>query len=283
MFPIPSGRKLSVVEISDYWSREIKPSASPQELRDVISKAWWRGELVAANGSSRLSVLRGYYLRSADFIAFVIPGMEEPPQWRSVDDGVVEFVRPLRVPLPNADSDTWTDANCAEAFEAIAEQWNEAIIFPSAPLFLDIALARIEFLQWLDACQYERPTFWGKTSEDRDKTESTGNLIPQVAVTGVQSESDKSGKTFLGNASDQENEQHPAAKTVRQERIKPVQFHIQRAVAALAKEREGEFPPVDMKPYERDRLITEWLAGDDDPVKKPSKRTLREYFRKTGS
>jgi hypothetical protein len=76
MFPIPSGRKLTFVEIAKYWSREVTPPASPQELRDVISKAWWRGELVAANGSSRLSVLRGYYLRSADFIAFVIPGAE---------------------------------------------------------------------------------------------------------------------------------------------------------------------------------------------------------------
>ena len=52
MFPIPSGRKLSFVEIAKYWSREISPSASPRELRDAISKAWWRGELVAANGQA---------------------------------------------------------------------------------------------------------------------------------------------------------------------------------------------------------------------------------------
>src|SRR6516162_9482713 len=81
MFPIPSERKLSVVEIAKHWSREIEPPASPQELRDVISKAWWRGELIATDGASRLSVLRGYYSRSAKFIAFAVPNTEEPPQW----------------------------------------------------------------------------------------------------------------------------------------------------------------------------------------------------------
>jgi hypothetical protein len=241
MFPIPSGRKLSFVEIANYWSREISPPASPQELRDIIGKAWWRGELIAANGSNRLSVLRGYYLRSAGFVAFVVPGVEEPPQWQSVDDGVVEFVRPLRVPLPNADSATWTDANCAEAFEAIAEQWKEAIISPSAPQFLDVVLTQSEFLRWIDTYRYTRPTFWGKA-------------IPQ-----------------------------PTDKTVRRERSKPVKFQIQRAVEALAKERRGKFPSEDMPVFERDRLIMEWIAGDDDPVKKPSKRTLREYFNKQRS
>lgn len=111
MFPIPPERKLSFAEIANYWSREIEPSASPQELRDAISRAWWRGELIATNGLSRLSVLRAYYSRSAPFIAFVIPDAEEPPQWSPADDGAIEFSRPLRVPLPNANSSTWTDDN----------------------------------------------------------------------------------------------------------------------------------------------------------------------------
>lgn len=180
MFPIPSGRKLSFVEIAKYWSREISPSASPQELRDAISKAWWRGELVAANGLSRLSVLRGYYLKSADFIAFVVLGMEEPPQWRSVNDGAVEFVRPLRVPLSNADSKTWTDANCAEAFEAVAEQWNEAIISPSTPIFLDVVLTQTEFLKWIDTYGYKRPTFWGNASEAVDEQQPADNTAQRI-------------------------------------------------------------------------------------------------------
>jgi hypothetical protein len=75
--------------------------------------------------------------------------------------------------------------------------------------------------------------------------------------------------------------QQPKDKTVRHTRTKPVQYQIQKAVEALAKEKQygGKFPPDSMPVFERDRLIKEWLDGGDDPVK-PSKRTLREYFNK---
>ena len=165
MFPIPSEQNLSLVEIADYWSGEIMPPRSAQDLRDVITKAWWSGELTAANSPSRLSVLRGYYLRSANFIAFAIPNSEEPPQWVADDDRVIEFVRPLRVPLPNANPDTWTEANCAPAFDAMA-QWKEALISPY-PIFLHIVLTSSEFFQWVDACGYKRPTFWSCPFEEQ--------------------------------------------------------------------------------------------------------------------
>jgi len=62
-------------------------------------------------------------------------------------------------------------------------------------------------------------------------------------------------------------------------RAKPVQDQIQKAVEALAKgQLGGKFPPDSMTVFERDRLIMEWLDGGDDPVK-PSKRTLRDYFK----
>ena len=59
-------------------------------------------------------------------------------------------------------------------------------------------------------------------------------------------------------------------------RHKRVKYHIERAVTALEK-KHGKFPPDDISVSMRDRLITEWLRGDDNPVR-PSKRTLREYF-----
>jgi hypothetical protein len=187
MFPIPSDRKLSIVEIAEYWSREIKHPASAQELRDVISKAWWRGELIATNGASRLSVLRGYYLRSAKFIAFVIPDVEEPPQWESVSEGIIEFVRPLRVPLPNANPETWTEANCAPAFDGLAEQWREAIISPSAPVFLDIVLTSSEFFQWVNAFGYEPPTFWSRPLEEQSEQGGPpDSTIPTIEISKEQ-------------------------------------------------------------------------------------------------
>jgi hypothetical protein len=196
MFPIPSDRKLSVVQVAEYWSREITHPASAQELRDIISKAWWRGELVAANGASRLSVLRGYYLRSAKFIAFVIPDMEESPQWMPVDEEVIEFVRPLRVPLPNAKPKTWTEADCAPAFDAIAEQWKEAVISPSAPLFLDIVFTSSEFFQWIDAIGFERPTFWSDALEKSDPP--VDRTVPRIVICKEPPKSKKSRAAWHG-------------------------------------------------------------------------------------
>lgn len=211
MYPIPSERTLSVVEIAKHWSRQIEPPASAQELRDVISKAWWRGELIAAKGASRLSVLHGYFLRSAKFIAFVVPNMEESPQWMPVDEEVIEFVRPLRVPLPNANPETWTDADCAPAFDAIAEQWKEAVISPSAPLFLDIVLTSSEFFQWVDAIGYSRPSFWANALERSDQPtdniapiadalkksdEPTDNVVPKIVISKEEPKSKKSSAAW---------------------------------------------------------------------------------------
>jgi hypothetical protein len=258
MFPIPPERKLSFAEVANYWSREIDPSASPQELRDLISKAWWRGELIAANGLSRLSVLRSYYSRSAPFIAFVIPDAEEPPQWSPADDGAIEFIRPLRVPLPNADSSTWTDDNCAPAFEAIAEQWQEAVISPSAPLFLDVVLTSREFFQWIDKSRYHRPTFWSSALKDEFSGKPSDSTVPTIAGTS----------TNVGNL--------PPRK-----RAKKVQYDIHRAVEALTKQ-HGKFPLDGMPVKERDKVICKWLEGDDSP-RKPSERSLRDYFKNQAS
>jgi hypothetical protein len=165
MFPIPSGQTLSFTDIANYWSREIKPSASPRELRDKISEAWWRGELVAANGPSRVHLLRSLYSKCADYIAFAIPGAPEPPCFRVLDDGSVEVYRLVTVPLPNAQPDTWIDANCAEAFNAIAEAWDEKAFDLLALEVPFIVLTRTEFIQWAEKFGYTLPTFWGQTSQ----------------------------------------------------------------------------------------------------------------------
>lgn len=243
--PIPSDRKLSVFEIAKYWSREPRSPAPHQELLAAIGQAWWRGELVAANGPSRPMVLRALYSKCTGSIAFVMPDMPEPPQSKLLDDGRWEVF--LRVPLPNADPDTWTEANCAQAFEVIAEAWDEVVwdevLILIAPIVAGIVLTQDEFNQWIGKMSYPRPTFWGSGFEEER---------------GLQRSN----------------------KRVHQKRTKPAQLHIQRAVDALAKEHGGKFPPLSMPVFARDRLILEWLAGDDEPVKPPSKRILRDYFNK---
>ena len=281
MFPIPPERKLSFAEIANYWSREIEPSASPQELRDAISRAWWRGELIATNGLSRLSVLRAYYSRSAPFIAFVIPDAEEPPQWSPADDGAIEFSRPLRVPLPNANSSTWTDDNCAPAFEAIAEQWQETVISPSGPLFLDVVLTSREFLQWIDKSRYHRPTFWSNALEKDFPPHPSDGTVPRLDGTKCEPETaiSASGMTTATTLALNPGSSRSSGNLPPRKRAKHVQYNIGRAVEALARQFGGKFPPDNMPLKERNKLIGEWLKGDDDHRRKPSERSLRDYFK----
>jgi hypothetical protein len=237
MFPIPSGRKLSFIDIGKYWSRDGSSFASSEGLRITLSKAWWRGELVAENGPSRLNVLRAIYRTCQDFIAFIIPDRTEPPQTKLLDDGVVEVFRRIRVPLPNSDYETWTEADCVEAFEAIADAWDEELFHVTAPIVMGVVLTQDEFNQWITEFKYGHPNFWSNAR------------------------------------------QRPTDGTLRK-RTKPVQYQIGKAVEALAKGHGGKFPPDNMPVLERDRLITEWLAGGDDPVRMPSRRSLRDYFNK---
>jgi hypothetical protein len=177
MFPIPSDQMLSFKDIADYWSGEIKPSRSQQQLRDHLSKAWWRGDLVAANGPSRVHLLRGLFAKCSHDILFVIPGVPEPPRSRPLEDGgMVVFLHP-RVPLPNAQPATWTDTNCAEAFNAIAEAWDERLFGHLAFEVPFIVLTVGEFIRWLDKCGYDRPTFWGTYFEDEDQRPPTSQTV----------------------------------------------------------------------------------------------------------
>jgi hypothetical protein len=125
--------------------------------------------------------------------------------------GVIELVRPLRVPLPNANPETWTEADCAPAFDALAEQWKEAMISPSAPLFLDVVLTSGEFFRWIDEAGYERPTFWSTRLEGSDQpaddaaqivdalkqTDSpTDAIVPKIVIAKEEPKSKKSNAAW---------------------------------------------------------------------------------------
>lgn len=174
MFPIPSGRHLSLLRISDYWSREAHPAVRMRETETELIQAWWRGELVGSNGPSRLEVLRMLFQLRQDRIEFIAPGMEALPQFEPTHDGGLIVIRPLSVPLPNGQPESWDDRNCAPAYEALADGWHwlegDDVIEPDV---LGTELTRDEFFGWLGKRGPWRPAFWGDVATTDAQTHPT--------------------------------------------------------------------------------------------------------------
>jgi hypothetical protein len=186
LYPIPAEQKLFLYEIADHWSREIKPRRERWEVLDGLVKAWWRGELKAANGPSRPEMLRLLYENYQDQIAFVVPGFEEPTKWEVLPDGGVEVFRLWSVPLPNTQPESWDDTNCAEAFEAVAEAWDceRFQILSMSVHWVQLTVA--ELLNWIADTPYPTPTFWEIEAETDGVNERPKPVTEKSAVRLVQ-------------------------------------------------------------------------------------------------
>jgi hypothetical protein len=182
VYPIPAKQRLTLRDIADHWSREIKPRREPWEVLDGLVKAWWRGELTAVNGPSRPEMLWTLYKNYQDRIAFVVPGLEEPAISRALPDGGVVVFRLSTVPLPNTQPKSWDDTNCAEAFEAVAEGWNSERfeIVEMSVHWIELTVA--EFVSWIDETPYPTPTFWQITDERDGANERTKPVTQNSAV-----------------------------------------------------------------------------------------------------
>jgi hypothetical protein len=280
MFPIPSGRKLSFIEIARYWSREIKPSASPDELRTTLGKAWWRGELAAANGPSRLNLLRAIYSTCEDYIEFVIPDLPAPPTTRLLDNGDIEVFRLVRLPLPNPDPGTWTEANSAEAFEAVADSWNEEFYSLVAPVIKGIVLTRSEFFQWIGECQYQSPTFWGSASGHGDKLEHTDNSAPRMAITEIEPKTGRGSK-----ASKDADKQESADNLVPRIKIPDIQPKTLKSSAAWfgIKAIWPNGPSQSQQTADIHRLVNKWIEKQPRtlyPFAEVSRETVARLLRR---
>jgi hypothetical protein len=163
IFPITKG-KLSLQEISDYWSREIKPPASKNELYVLLERAWWLGEIHGDKKIGRLQLLKAMFKttrRSDDpGIVFIVCGETAPPEEKALPDGGVVVDRRPRVPLPSIDTDTWDIANCKKAFDAIAQTSSIESYHVATPYLMSIELTRDEFIRWLNGRDYQHPSFW---------------------------------------------------------------------------------------------------------------------------
>jgi hypothetical protein len=161
MFPITKAA-LSFLEISDYWSREIHPPASPKELLHVLEAAWWSGELRGNSFHSPLQLLKKMFVSMRDQndlgIIFIVGDDEGPPPIE-LPDGCVKVDIRQRIPVPSDDPDSWKESACGQAFGALAECSSHA--FPHLAVDLPwIELSYEEFTDWLAKRGYAKPMFW---------------------------------------------------------------------------------------------------------------------------
>jgi len=162
MFPITKAT-LSFREISDYWSREMRPSASPKELLGLLESAWWLDEIRGSSVLSRLQLLKKMFasMRDQDHVGIVfVVGNDEDSLPVQLEDGSVKVdVRP-RIPIPSGNPESWDEVACINAFQALAETCSIDQYPILATHFGWIELTYDEFIAWLAKRGYPEPQFW---------------------------------------------------------------------------------------------------------------------------
>src|SRR5262249_22352306 len=171
MFPITKSA-LSLLAISDYWPREIRPSASPDEILSTLVSAWWLGELRGDSKHSPLQLLKIMYtsrFRDDLRIVFVVSGGVGPLPVELPDGFLILDLRP-QIHVPSSDIESWDEAACQDAFHALAEVTEAAAEVRGIPLFRSyqdfavflpsIKLTYQEFNSWCRKRGYSKPKFW---------------------------------------------------------------------------------------------------------------------------
>ena len=100
-----------------------------------------------------------------DGILFVVRGDEAPSTSRELPDGSVSVdIRP-EVPVPSLGTDTWDEANCQDAFDALAQATSTEHYPEITPGLAFIELTPDEFTRWLRERGYVIPSFWNQAPE----------------------------------------------------------------------------------------------------------------------
>src|SRR5262245_9400720 len=112
MFPIAEAT-LSLHDIAEYWSREMRPPSSSKELLSTLVSSWWSCGLSGDSVHSRFQLLKIMFTskyRDGLGIVFIVGNDAGPPQVDLPDDESLEIdLRPqIRVPSSNVES--WDEA-----------------------------------------------------------------------------------------------------------------------------------------------------------------------------
>jgi hypothetical protein len=164
MFPIGK-HKLSLQEISDYWSREIQPPASGKELYRLLESAWWLGEIRGDSAISRLQLLKKMFMvmRERDDLGIVfIVGQDAgpPPVEKLLPDGSLLVDIRHEIPVPSSETNDWDESACKDAFHTLAQTLSFETYPEIAPGLAYIELSHDEFVRWLQNHGYSVPQFW---------------------------------------------------------------------------------------------------------------------------
>ena len=166
MFPIAEAT-LSLDKIAEYWSREIHPRASSNELLGILVSAWWLGELRGDSVHSRLQLLKMMFTsKYRDHLGIIfIVGDDAGPGPPQIDlpDGSIEIDARPEIRVPSSNIESWDEAACRDAFPALAELTEGSSIESYrefAVLLPSIKLTYGEFNTWRRSRGYPKPKFW---------------------------------------------------------------------------------------------------------------------------
>jgi hypothetical protein len=169
MFPIAKD-KLSFIDISDYWARDIKPSASAMELLALLEQAWWLGEIRGISAVSRLQLLQNIFkaMRGRHDLGIVFVQGEDQTAAAEVtelENGAALVDLRHRIPVPADNVSDWDERTSEPAFQALA-QTSSMMHYPDvAPALAAVELTHEEFFAWCEMRGFAKPTFWRSSAE----------------------------------------------------------------------------------------------------------------------
>jgi hypothetical protein len=176
--------RLSIGDITDYWSREIQPPTLREELQDFLEAAWWRGELKTDGPLTPLALLKSMVrsAREGDSTSLVFVTAILPKGVELADGSLQLDVNDLRphIIVPSDDLQTWTEASCTPAFQALAQRPSRKYYPDRTFQFLMMEIDRHQFVRLLTAHGLDLPKFWRLSISKPRETQKEEGESPGV-------------------------------------------------------------------------------------------------------
>jgi hypothetical protein len=161
MFPVAKST-LCFGEIADYWSREIQPPASWDEILRTLESAWWLGEFRGNSGPTRLQRLKNMFtsMRHRDDLGIVfVVGDCAGPRPVELPDGSLKIDLRHQIRVPSSNTENWDEAACRDAFHTLAKTSSKESYPDLTVGFTLTELSHQEFNAWREKRGYHETNF----------------------------------------------------------------------------------------------------------------------------